>query len=137
MALGPDHSDVWYVGFIVDCRVQYDKANFLVELFAVCLGMDIDVSRNKGEGCLYQQLSKLLSPMLFQDSDTFELGSLFGPSDPQRSRRHTIKGEKEVCACLVLAVEVDRLIDPLAFNEDTPAYSLALENTWMGFLFCR
>lgn len=38
---------------------------------------------------------------------------------------------------LVHAVEVDRLSDALAFDEDTSAYSLALEKKRLVFYLCR
>jgi len=92
------------VGFIVDCAFFYDKANPEIELFAVCLGMDIHSTGNKGEGSFHQQLPKLLSPMLFQDSDAFKFGFLFSPSDPQGSHCLFIKGEQTVCTRYVPAI---------------------------------
>ena len=137
MAFGPDHGDMGDVGFIVDCAFLYDKANLEIELFAVCLGLDIHSTGNKGEGTFHQQLPKLLSPMLFQDSDAFKFGFLFSPSDPQGSRRLIIKGEQKVGTCYVLAVEVNRFIDSLAFDEDTPAYSLAFEKILLVLFLCH
>ncbi len=137
MAFWPDHGDVGDVGFIVDCTVLYDKANLEVELFAVCLGMDIHPGGNKGEGTFHQQFSQLLSPMLLQYSDAFKLGSLFSPSDPQGSRSLLVKQEKKVCTRSVLAIEVDLFIDSLAFDEYTSAHSLALDNIALALLLCR
>lgn len=127
MAVGPDHGEVWYVGFVVDGRVLYGETQFFIEGRDSCLGMDIDPAGYKGKGIFHQELSELLAPVLLQDSDALKLGAFTGLPDPQGPHCLLPKQEEEVGTAIVLAIEVDGLVDALAFHEDASADSLALE----------
>ncbi len=74
--------------------------------------------------------------MLLKDGNAFELGSLFGPSDPQRPYGLLSVQEQEVGTCRVLAVKIHIFMDSLAFDEDTSANSLALEDKLLALSVC-